>query len=71
MFPSSHEAWRNKQNTVALLVHFGHMSPTIITAKLCALNSANNLVDVNMNVGNLRFDTYSEITLDNDIDLLV
>ena len=66
MFPSSHETWCNKQNTVALLVNFDHMTRTIVTAKLCALSSADFLVDDNMNAVIVCFYTYmySEITQD-------
>ena len=58
MFPSSHETWRNKQNTVALLVNFSHVTPTIVTAKQDVLSDADFLVDINMNVVIVRFYTY-------------
>ena len=70
MFPSGEPCFpprtSNKQNTVALLVNLSHVTPTIVTAKLCALNSADFLVDGNMNVVIVRFYTcmYSEITPD-------
>ena len=30
------------------MINVGHVTPTIVTAKLCALSSADFLVDVNM-----------------------